>query len=467
MTRRVLAPLLAVALTAAAGCGGNDDPPPSSPPPADSGDTISGRERIGWDQAASDSDISLLEFAGYVDGARNVLTGSTCVRNNSGSFDCSAALPAMSAGRHTLEIAAFMTSPGGVVEGPRSRPLQLTVASVVAESTPTPAPDDGTSSFRASDGRALRAERLADDLVDPADVAIDAQGRAFVVERRGTLRIVNSNGAGAARAEPLFGRRDEGARVMSVALAPDFAKSHHLYTLSAMPSANGWRLFVTRYRELNGSVGEAAVVLSDEVHTPDPAGVLRFGPEQAMYVATAENASGRLLRFLADGRIPPDNPAASPLLLRLRRAPRGLAWAPDGAALLSVEEADGVDQLNVIASQDGAAKAAITEMTFSGALADSPFRELPRGTRASGLSIVSAPPSPFNGDIIVSSIGLGDLLRFTRGSASAAAPVRLLQGRFGAIGGVAAGPRGELYFITANNERWGAGRDLLVRLRLD
>jgi hypothetical protein len=67
----------------------------------------------------------------------------------------------------------------------------------------------------------------------------------------------------------------------------------------------------------------------------------------------------------------------------------------------------------------------------------------------------------------VSSIGLADLLRFDRGGGDridAAPPARLLQGRFGAIGGVAAGPGGELYFITANNETWGSGRDLLVRL---
>jgi hypothetical protein len=461
MIRRALAPLLMVALAAVAGCGGSDDPPPSSPPATSGSDTVTGHERVGWVQTASDSDVFLLEFAGYIDGVRNVLTGAACTRNNSGSFDCSAALPPMTAGRHALEIAAFFTSPNGVVEGPRAPALQLTVASVVAEATR--AADDTSSSFRASDGREVRAQRLADDLADPADVAVDSQGRAFVVERRGTLRIVSSNASGVELAEPLFGPRDEGARVLSVALAPDFATSRHLYTLSAMPSADGSRLFVTRYRELNGSVGEAAVVVSEQVRTTDPGGVLRFGPEQAMYVATADQSSGRILRFLADGRIPPDNPGASPLLSIIRRAPTGLAWAPDGAALWSVQHADGVDAIEVIAPQ---ARTAMTQPT--GALTGSAAGELPQGTRASGLAIVAAQPSPLDGGLIVSSIGLADLLHFDRRiDGIAGPPVRLLQGRFGAIAGVAAGPRGDLYFITANNERWGAGRDLLVRLALE
>ncbi len=91
-----------------------------------------------------------------------------------------------------------------------------------------------------------------------------------------------------------------------------------------------------------------------------------------------------------------------------------------------------------------------------------------RGTRASGLAIVNAPASPFDGDAIVSSVGLADLLRFdgSRADPPAGDPVRLLQGRFGAIGGVTTTSSGDIYFFTRNNETWGAGREVLVRLRV-
>jgi hypothetical protein len=63
-------------------------------------------------------------------------------------------------------------------------------------------------------------------------------------------------------------------------------------------------------------------------------------------------------------------------------------------------------------------------------------------------------------------MGLADLLRFGGASGgTSTAPARLLQGRFGAIGGVTAAPAGDIYFFTANNEAWGAGQDVLVRLR--
>ena len=86
-----------------------------------------------------------------VDGVRNILTGVTCARSGE-ALDCSAPLPSMTAGRHTLEIAAFLNSGSGVVEGPRSAVLQLTVAGIVAESR---AGTTDAGSFLAPDGLEL------------------------------------------------------------------------------------------------------------------------------------------------------------------------------------------------------------------------------------------------------------------------------------------------------------------------
>ena len=461
--RLALTSLLVACLAAVAGCDGDRDSPPPSPPPSTGGDTITGRERVAWTQTGSDSDVDLFEYAAYVDSTRNVLTGVSCTRASADSFDCSAPLPSMTAGRHTLAIAAFINASSGIVEGQRSAALQLTVAGIVSESRAGTA--DGSSALRASDGTELRADRLSGDLVEPVDLAVDAQRRIFVAERRGTLRILSDDARApeSDRIESLLARRDEGARVLSVALAPDFEKSHHLYALSAVPSAEGSRLLVTRYRELNGRLGEAAVVVSQEVRTADPGGVLRFGPDEAMYIATGNESSGEILRFLADGRIPQDNPGGTPLFSTARRTPTGLAWAAGDAALWSVERDTTGDALEVLRPRLNMAG---TATAMQGGFTASAFADLPRGTQASGLAIVTARLSPWHGDVVVSSIGLADLLRFDRNGdrVDGALPARLLQGQFGAIGGVAAGPSGELYFITANNETWGSGHDLLVRL---
>ena len=463
-------PLASVLVLAAALAGCEGDSPPSNPsPPSGSGETISGRERLGWMQTStSASDMNVLQFAAYVDGSRRVLEGFTCSPSGGNSFECSAPLPSLGAGRHTIEVASFFDSDGIVLESPKSPALQVVVSGILS---PAPPGTSGEGSFPAGDGRSLYAQLLADDLVDPVDVAVDGRQRAFVVERRGTLRIIeeeSSSSRGATRVEPLFGSRDQGSEALSVALAPDFASSNLIYTLSAQPSANGARLFVTRFRELQGTLGEAAVVASHEMAATAPDGALRFGPDGAMYIAagSAEAPSGRILRFLADGRIPRDNPDGSPLYSLVELMPAGLDWQAADVSLWTVQTGRAIDRLEVRRRVGDTGDVAVAPQSLS---TSTSAPRLPRGTRASGLAIVNAASSPFDGDAIVSSIGLADLLRFdgSRTRAPGGDPVRLLNGRFGAIGGVTATPNGDIYFFTQNNEAWATGRDVLVRLRLE
>ena len=185
-----------------------------------------------------------------------------------------------------------------------------------------------------------------------------------------------------------------------------------------------------------------------------------------MYIAAGapDGDSGQILRFLADGRIPAENPGASPLYWSIDSMPAGIDWQPGDVSLWTIETSRTVDRFEVRRRGEAAGTAIAARQP--GAANDSP--RVPRGTRASGLAIVNAPASPFDGDAIVSSLGLADLLRFdgSRADPPAGDPVRLLQGRFGAIGGVTTTSSGDIYFFTRNNETWGAGRDVLVRLRV-
>jgi hypothetical protein len=83
------------------------------------------------------------------------------------------------------------------------------------------------------------------------------------------------------------------------------------------------------------------------------------------------------------------------------------------------------------------------------------------------MTTVNDRQSPLDGDLIVSSIGHDDLLRIRMtpdGRPTSEEPVRLLQGRFGAIGQVTAAPGGALVFVTRNRDAWGDGHDVLIRL---
>ena len=89
---------------------------------------MTGVERLGWGQMAADSDeLSTFHYAVYLDGARAELTGASCqppASPASAIFDCSAPIPAMSAGAHTLELAAFIVVDGAPLESARSAPLR-------------------------------------------------------------------------------------------------------------------------------------------------------------------------------------------------------------------------------------------------------------------------------------------------------------------------------------------------------
>ena len=109
---RTIAVLL---ILGAASCGG-ETPPPSTSDPAGGGERISGTERLGWSQSASNtSELAAFRYAAYVDGNRTELGDVSC-GGASAPFACSSRMPQMAAGSHSLELVTFVVENGTVVE---------------------------------------------------------------------------------------------------------------------------------------------------------------------------------------------------------------------------------------------------------------------------------------------------------------------------------------------------------------
>jgi glucose/arabinose dehydrogenase len=298
-----------------AACGSSK---PSTPSTGSGGGTasITGRERIGWDQPASDADIiGTLRFAIYVDNVRNEMTGVSCSSTLGASgFPCSGQLPAMTSGPHTLQIAAFSGSEDAVNEGDRSGPLQVVVsAALLADS----APADEWQRLQPEptrDGVRLHVDRVAEGLDRPADAAFAPDGRLFIAER-GQVRVL-SNGVLQDAAALSLPAEDTSQRVLSIAFDPDFQRTRFVFALQTIDSRDGPVVFLARYRELRGVLGQRAVLFQSVLDSGgDMSAVMRFGPDAKLYIVLgSEDSTGKVLRLNPDGTTPRDQPGSSPAL---------------------------------------------------------------------------------------------------------------------------------------------------------
>lgn len=68
--------------------------------------SVTGSERLGWDQAASD--VGVLGWLVSIDGGPGVaLADVTCEAAGPGAYTCAAAFPALTPGVHELRVAAY------------------------------------------------------------------------------------------------------------------------------------------------------------------------------------------------------------------------------------------------------------------------------------------------------------------------------------------------------------------------
>jgi len=422
-----------------AACGSSK---PSTPSTGSGGGTasITGRERIGWDQPASDADIiGTLRFAIYVDNVRNEMTGVSCSSTLGASgFPCSGQLPAMTSGPHTLQVAAFSGSEDAVNEGDRSGPLQVVVsAALLADS----APADEWQRLQPEptrDGVRLHVDRVAEGLDRPADAAFAPDGRLFIAER-GQVRVL-SNGVLQDAAALSLPAEDTSQRVLSIAFDPDFQRTRFVFALQTIDSRDGPVVFLARYRELRGVLGQRAVLFQSVLDSGgDMSAVMRFGPDAKLYIVLgSEDSTGKVLRLNPDGTTPRDQPGSSPALAGGVGSAQGLTWDPRMPLLWIVDDDSTAGHLSGVSMSEPPVRAIARART-----------ELPLGSRSIAFYTADAIPQFRNNAFVASAQGFILRLRFADDN-----PIKvvdseqLLENQVGPIQVLVAGPDGAVYFCT-------------------
>jgi len=163
---------------------------------------------------------------------------------------------------------------------------------------------------------------IADSLNSPVSMAFAPDGRVFVCEQGGRLRVIKHDSllARSFVTVPASVGAEEG--LLGVAFDPGFKRSHRVYVCYTVASPTRHNR-IARYTAAGDTAraGSAVTIfeLDDNLDHVHVGGALRFGLDGKLYAGTGENGDGalsqslrsthgKLLRINPDGSIPSDNP---------------------------------------------------------------------------------------------------------------------------------------------------------------
>ena len=352
----------------------------------------------------------------------------------------------------------------------------------------------GSERAAASTGYAL--DTVATGLEVPWALAVAPDGRVFVTERAGRVRVIEQGVLRAAPWATVAVRAEGEAGLMGIAVAPDFAASGHVYVVGTFEAGGSLVNRVVRLTDRGGVGAQPAVILDGIPAAENHAGdAIAFGPDGMLYVATGDardpglaadprSLGGKVLRVRPDGSVPPDNPTpGSPVWASGLRNPQGLAWHPESGQLFATEHGPSGfpnerfrtqhDELNAIRAGGDYGWPAHAGRG-GGATVVQPVWDWSPGLAPSGLAVYTGTElAAWRGSLFVAGLKGRRLERLAverDGSPNPGWRVTrretVVEGH-GRIRAVAMGPDGRLWFTTSNRDGRGEttkGDDRVVRI---
>jgi glucose/arabinose dehydrogenase len=361
-------------------------------------------------------------------------------------------------------------------------PLERLFEPVILKVTLSDAPQRTSLRFNA------KPQLIAAGLEIPWAIDFAPDGRIFVTERPGRIRVIENGKLNPEAWAKLDVVHQGDAGLRGLALAPDFATTRQVFVAGTFRASDGNRVNrVLRLTERGGRGVEPKVIV-DNLPCPDvhAGGALAFGPDEMLYLTMGDvrrldavqdlkSPIGKILRYRPDGSIPPDNPFPdSPVYALGVRNPQGLAWHPASSAtgaLFATEHGPtnspgedsrrDQDELNVITRGANYGWPIVSGMREDSRFVK-PLLEWTPAIAPAGLAVCNVKGSPWFGDLFVGGMRGRQLRRIKIEQATAGFRVveeePLFHNEFGRLRAVAMGRDGALYFATSNRD--GDGKDL-------
>ncbi len=324
-------------------------------------------------------------------------------------------------------------------------------------------------------------EPLAEGLEVVWGLAVSPDGRVFVSERPGRIRVIAADGG--LRASPwavidVWAHGEAG--LLGLTLHPAFPDSPYVYVVYSYLDAEAGAVDrVSRLREQDGRGVDERVILSGiPAGARHAGGALAFGPDGKLYVGTGDTTEprlaqdlsslgGKILRINPDGSVPADNPfPGSPVYALGLRNVQGFDWEPRSGRLYATEHGPsgewarfGRDEVNIIVP---GANYGWPKVLGTSEVPDytDPWLEYRDAVAPAAAAFYDGPILAWRGDLFFGTLRGEHLHRVSLAAdgKTANSLERLWPDVYGRIRAVARGPDGHLYFGTSNRDGRGHAR---------